>query len=297
MRKFTVFSVMLTILVVVIASEVFVNDYLPELKIGSTENDIENYDLPSKLNVADVGTASVLGGPTNSTAPANDGASVPFTDTETPVFTDAAADTTGAVVYNQVVDPAAGGFDQNALEGFVNENQDLVLPTTPDTVSPTSNDVSFDIEDFSNSYDHAKTNVYLTNDHIINAGFTGAYLEPESFDGFLFKTISIGDLYGLKVDKYSITDGKTDYAKIYVIIPEDISTTNEIFSVLKVRAAEGLETDINETNTFGDSNFFMNDMRRQHIAFLTVRIGSFIYGFSYQKDYHPQIKNLVELLK
>lgn len=277
MRKFTVFSVMLTIVVVVIAAEMFVNDYLPELKIGDAKSN--TYTLPNKLDISASGTANVLG--------------------------------TGATTTTEPAQPVNGSYDPTALEGFVNNNSDLnveiseipgIVPTisadpTTTTTTPTSQDVSFDIEDFSNSYDHATTNVYITNDNVISAGFAGAYLEPESFDGFLFKTVSIGDLYGLKVDKYSITNGQTNYAKVYVIIPQDVSTTGEIYSVLKVRAAQGLETDINETNQFGDASFFMNDSRRQQIAFLTVKVGSYIYAFSYQKEYHPQVKNLAEMLK
>jgi hypothetical protein len=41
----------------------------------------------------------------------------------------------------------------------------------------------------------------------------------------------------------------------------------------------------------------MNDTKRPGTAFLTVKLGNLIYGFSYPKEYHPQVKNLIKLLE
>ena len=163
-------------------------------------------------------------------------------------------------------------------------------------VSDEIKDVLSDFEAFDSSYELTTTRVALTNDHVVSAGFTGAFLEPENFDGFLYKTISVGDLYGLKVEKFLVTNGVKQYAKVYVVTPEDLASTPEIYSVLKVRASEGLEVEVNEVNDFGDKSFYMNDLRRQHVAFLTVKIGTTIYGFAYPKDYHPQIVNMLTLI-
>lgn len=241
MQKFTVFTVILTVVVVVAAAELFVNDYLPKLS----------------ANVFHADTSAV-------TVPATE---VPAVVTEPqPIL---GADPTVSAVPTETTTEPASTLDY----------------------------IPFDIEDFSNSYDKATTQAYISNEQVVQSGFTGAYLEPQDFDGFLFKTISIGDLYGLKVNKYDITNGETVYAKAYVVVPEDVSTSSEIYSILKVRASEGLETEANETNQFGDVSFYMNDSRRSATVFLVVRVGTTIYGFSYPKEYHPQIKNLVDLIK
>lgn len=250
MQKFTVFTVILTVVVVVAAAELFVNDYLPKL------------------------TANVFNADS-------------YTETvETPTSTAPASDATEAIETPDATVPQP------------------ILGAEPTTTTAISTDpastldyIPLDIEEFSNSYDKATTQAYISNEQVVQSGFTGAYLEPQDFDGFLFKTISIGDLYGLKVSKYEITNGEIAYAKVYVIVPEDVSTSSEIYSILKVRASEGLETEANETNQFGDGSFYMNDSRRASTVFLTTRVGTTIYGFSYPKEYHPQIKNLVDLIK
>ena len=63
-----------------------------------------------------------------------------------------------------------------------------------------------------------------------------------------------------------------------------------------MRGAEGLDVTVNETNEFAQGSFYLNDVRRSEVAFLAVRVGSMIYGFSYPKEYHSQVKNLVTLL-
>ncbi|MFA4891358.1 MAG: hypothetical protein WC604_03325, partial [Candidatus Gracilibacteria bacterium] len=131
---------------------------------------------------------------------------------------------------------------------------------------------------------------------IVNSGFVGAYMTEEEPDGLLYKSVSIGDLVGVSSKKYLITNGTTTFAKVYVVIVDDPEQIDEVYSVLKVRAAEGVDIEINETNQFGNASFYMNDLRRDSVAFLTVRVGSKIYGFSYPKQYHPQIKNLISIL-
>jgi len=273
MQKFTVFTVLLTVVVVVIAAEVFVNDYLPDL-IGEKPSD--EYELPGKLDLSASLSANVFDSDGGS---ANGGGYIPS----------GGGDVRGEIVTR---DPL---FDQSSLESLIVNNKDLLVDDFGDVPSGNT-DVSFDIEDFSGSYDRVTTRVYLTNDNIVNSGFTGGYLEPQDYDGFVYKTISLGDLYGLSVSKYSITNGQTIYSKAYAIVPQDVSTAGEIYSVMKVRAAEGLEVDVNETNTHGDASFYMNDVRRQHVAFLTVRKGGLIYAFAYPKDYHDQISALVKSL-
>ena len=256
----------------VVAAEMFVNEYLPEVQ-GGTENanDDGGYNLPNELDISAAINANVLGADE-------------FTNVPNEIVREVVEET-----------PVGTGFDSNSLDTFVFENDGFLEPTG-ELSGGSLGDSTFDLEDFSSSYDHAATKVYLTNEQIQNSGFTGAYLEPEDFDGFLYKTVTVGDLYGINVDKYSITNGQQSYAKVYVIRPQDIGTVGELYSVLKVRASEGLEVEVNETNTFGDASFYMNDLRRQHVAFLTVRMGATMYGFAYAKDYHLQVQNLVKLL-
>ena len=257
MQKFTVFTVIFTVLVVVVAAETFVNKYLPSLSNDvAVMNEADEYPLPNELDVSASIQSNVLGA------------------------MDVGTETTEM--------PAEVSAETPAV------SEEEFLPTdfleTPDGIYS-------DIEDFSNTATNlAPTNVYLTIDHVTKSGFVGATIVPETFDGFLYKTINIGDLYGIKSEKNSIKNASSSFAKVYVVIPDDPKNAEEIYRVIKTRAAEGLEVEINETNDYGVVSFFMNDSRRPNVAFLTVRINSLIYGFSYPKQYHPQIKALVSNL-
>lgn len=273
MQKFTVFTVIFTVLVVVVAAETFVNKYLPSLSDdGAGAEATDEYPLPDELDLSASIQSNVLG----------------------------ATDFGGTDVEN-TADVTAGTSVSTATGGTLAETS-LVVPETSEEFLPTDfletpDGIYSDIEDFSNTETNlAPTNVYLTLDHVTKSGFVSAVIVPETFDGFLYKTISIGDLYGIKAEKNSIKNDSSSFAKIYVVIPDDPKNAEEIYRVIKTRAAEGLEVEINETNDYGAMSFFMNDSRRPNVAFLTVRINSLIYGLSYPKQYHPQIKALVSNL-
>lgn len=269
MQKFTVFTVIFTVLVVVVAAETFVNKYLPSLSDdGAGAEATDEYPLPDELDLSASIQSNVLG----------------------------ATDVGGTDVEN-TVDVTAG-----TSVGTTLAETSLVVPETSEEFLPTDfletpDGIYSDIEDFSGAETSvAPTNAYLTLDHVTKSGFVGAAIVPETFDGFLYKTINIGDLYGIKAEKNSIKNDSSSFAKIYVVIPDDPKNADEIYRVIKTRAAEGLEIEINETNDYGVASFFMNDSRRPNVAFLTVRINSLIYGLSYPKQYHPQIKALVSNL-
>lgn len=335
MRKFTVFTVILTILVVVVAAETFVNKYLPSLK-GSVlqadqqtgqqvdQQDTDKYNLPSELESKSIAKPETTV-TNNSVSPQT---SVPQTNapqTTSPQSTSqSTADNFEFLGVNAAdgqiqtpLDPSQPQTLPSTSNLILNDIPSTISSTIPDTTiipnttssstaSSTSvlpvletaldlpTDSSFDIEDFSNSQPSSAS--YLRDDQIINSGFTGSRLETEIYDGFLYKTINISDLKGIKVEKYNVGDGTNTYVKVYIITVSDPAIFNDIYNVIKSRAAEGIDTEVNETNDYGSGSFYMNDIRRSGVAFLTVKIGSRIYGFTYPKTYHPQIKNLISLL-
>lgn len=321
MRKFTVFTVILTILVVVIATETFVNKYLPSLKgsvLQADQQDADKYNLPSELELKNTAkSTSEISNPgiNNSTTSPQVSSPQPTADNfeflgvnSTDGQTQLQPTTPGQTVQNpSQLNPS----QPQTLPGTFNTSSDTTSATTSSTVAGTipgttsalpvpetalnlPSDSSFDIEDFSNS--QTLSTSYLRDDQIVNSGFTGSRLETEIYDGFLYKTINISDLKGINVEKYNIGDGTNTYAKVYIITVSDPLTFNDIYNVIKSRAAEGIDTEVNETNDYGSGSFYMNDVRRSGVAFLTVKIGSRIYGFTYPKTYHPQIKNLISLL-
>jgi len=300
MRKFTVFTVILTLIVVVVAAQVVANQYWPSLELNSLTNGSTN-PLPNSLNLS----ANVLG--SDSTA---------VQDPVTSKTTTPAADTNIGLNIATLPTPEFGdGLDLPASQSDTNGLNTVNLPITADssnnipstdlsgntttgtTLPSPQNPVSGDAGDFeSSNFKPSSLNVYLNQDQLKSAGFTNTTLETEDFDGFLYKTIYTQDLKDLKVFKNVIKSADSILCKVYIIDIGPMNTPKDVYDTLKARGSEGLDVEINETNAFGDSSFFMNDSRRQNVAFLTVRFGNLIYGFSYPKEYHPQVQNLIKLL-
>ncbi len=107
----------------------------------------------------------------------------------------------------------------------------------------------------------------------------------------------INDLHDVEIEKSLIRTKEELFAKVYIFKAGIESDINEVYQLIKLRSSEGLNVNINETDQYGAGSFYLNDPSRSNTAFLTVRIGAVIYAFSYPKDYHAQIKNLIQLIE
>ncbi len=295
MRKFTIFTAMLTIVVVVVVAEIVVNKYLPELGEG---DGLANLDLslPDNLDLAKITRTSVL----NSGLDNRLGADVdedaipedlkvergevkrvsiekPEPEVELVAVEDIDLDSFLEDLDEENIEDFGFSSGFNEADIFIEEDSDI-----PD----------FEDENFA----YTAPNVFIRQEQILGAGFKDAYLEEQPHNGYIFKNIEIGDLFDVEMDKTIIRTEDTLYAKGYVMTMGPNSNVNDVYNVLKIRADELLDTEINETNEFGVSSFYMNDARRNGTSFLIVRIDKYIYGFSYPKDFHSQIKNLLKLI-
>ena len=303
MQKFTVFTVILTILVVVVSAETFVNKYLPSLTKAdiSSPASTDQLTLPKELDlentVAD--ETKILSGTDSDSSMSNtellgveaitpsavtpstieepsilQSTNTPNSQTESNTQHSQSSLDTQSTIYNQ-----STIYDQSALDS-----------------QAFSNAGTFDIEGFSGGIADVPTGAALNNITISNSGFINANVTKESYDNMLYKTINTADLIGIKVDKYVISDDVNTFAKVYVMSFDGSTILDDTYNVVKLRASQLSDVQINETNEFGLGSFYMNDVRRSGVAFLTVKIGDKIYGFTYPKEYHPQIKNLISLL-
>jgi len=296
MRKFTVFTVILTLIVVVVAAQVVANQYWPSLELNSLTNGSTN-PLPTSLNLS----ANVLGADTTQTPSTNSTQNPATIPPQTP-----ASNSTGLNTSNLPTPEFGDGLNIPASQSDNNGLNTVDLPITsePSTGTPdiastpqTQAPVTGDPSDFeSSNFKPSILNVYLNQDQLKSAGFTNTTLDTEAFDGFLYKTIYVQDLKDLKIFKDVIKSTDSVICKVYIIDIGPMNNAKDVYDTLKSRGSEGLDIEINETNSFGDGSFFMNDSRRQNVAFLTVRFGNLIYGFSYPKEYHPQVQNLIKLL-
>lgn len=166
---------------------------------------------------------------------------------------------------------------------------DSTMSNAPATTGAT------DFEDA--NYAPALPDIYLRSDQVKSAGFVNATIQNETTDDMLFKNIYVGDLVDTEMTKYAIMNKDKPMVKVYVFTMGPNTDINNVYTALKTRAAEGVDSEVNETNTYGTASFYYNDAKRSSTAFLVVEFSNLIYGFSYPKEYNPQVKNLVKLLE
>ncbi|MBI5753756.1 hypothetical protein HZA40_01275, partial [Candidatus Peregrinibacteria bacterium] len=277
MKKFTIFTVILTIVVVVVFAELMSKGNLSGLGGSSgvaTDQSGDNMKLtlPKSLDAKKSLKTDVLGsdgsdtgttagdlanrlGADNQVVPRASVDSVPVVLPETsknPDFLDPNAFVNGA----QPVDVTNLGKKTVAIQA---------PPPTGQAPAQTSDVKDFEDADFAAA---PTGNVYLRDEQIKSAGFTGGYLENEPLDGRLFKTIDISDLSDVEVTKTDIRSKEEILAKVYVFKIGLNNNVSEVYQILKMRAAQGPNIKLNETNEFGQASFYMNDPSRSDTAFL-----------------------------
>lgn len=269
MQKFTVFTIILTIVVIVVVTEMVANRYL---EVDSESSIGLELPLPKSLDLSKTLTTDVLG---------SDGSGL---DNRLGADVEVIA----------VEEEPVVRVEDEPIERLPSDG--LPIDGVPVQISPTES--ASGLPDFEDANPIAYTpNAFLREEQIRSAGFINAYLEDEEAGGLLFKTIQVDDIYDTKVSKYVIRTEDTLMAKVYVFEVGIDNTITEVYEVLKARASNSLDAAINETNEYGAASFYMNDLRRSGSVFLTARIGAFIYAFSYPKEYHSQVKNLIQLIE
>ncbi len=257
MKKFTIFSILLTIVVVVVVSQILVDEYLPYLKADVSDG--ISISLPDTLKIGSSTGESIFGADLSLDNASTQNKEIPSD-------------------YQNIT----------------------VTPQNPATTKKPNSPLN-DFEDFS---DPSQTevlgnigSVVLREDQIKSAGFIGAHLEAEDYDGLLFKSVPVDDIDDVRMEKIAIRTADQFLARVYVIRVGINSNVRDVYQLLRSKSFQIPSVQVNETNDFGVSSFYFNDSRRSNTAFLVVRIGNMIYSFSYPKDYHSQIKNLIQLLE
>lgn len=288
MQKFAIFTIILTMVVVVVVSEIVVNDYLPSLEKDEASAEEMTLDLPNSLDLsksletsslgADGGLNNYLG---SDVAP---GEEIRIEDEfleEDPIVSEIGLSNYADLIGEDIEESEVNGsVPVESIEQSIEGSSDVV-----------------DFEDITSQPSVSRApSIYLREEQIRSAGFASGYLEDEENDGTIYKTIRIDDIADVTLNKTVIRTQDELLAKVYVVSVGIQANINDVYDALKTRAGAGLGIEINETNEYGIASFFINDSSRPNTAFLTVRVGGLIYGFSYPKEYHAQIKNLVQLL-
>lgn len=302
MRKFTIFTVILTVIILVVVAELVVTEYLPKFRKDIPTTEVSSLALPEDLDLSKVIETNILGADIDySKIPAEEGEQlveekINLSDSFDEDNID--NDSFGTVFENEP------NFDTN-IPLLIPDDEFLIIPDDNSSFPEIEGSGSVpvyqanasepgDFED--NGYTSLNQSALIREDMIASAGFVGANLEQEPHNGFLYKTIYIDDLNDINMDKYVVKKEDSMLLKVYVFNIGALNSVSEVYELMKLRGSEGFDIEIVETSEYGDAAFYMNDAKRSGVAFLTVRFGGLIYGFSYPKNYHPQVKNLITLI-
>jgi len=115
-----------------------------------------------------------------------------------------------------------------------------------------------------------------------------------------FFTVFPLDKDQFKIYKYSIGQDNKTALRFYEIRPKTKKTTESYYEIKNkiqsiIKTADNLS--INTTNTYGQSSFFLNDNKRDHLVFLVVMFKTRIMGFEYPKDNHNIVEKIISELK
>ena len=213
-----------------------------------------------------------------------------------------ASDRSGEVTFNlpnsldlsKATETSVLSFDEIPFSDGVIEEEPVAEEVESESRLPDFEDESFATE--LREVNLNVSSVYLRDEQVQSAGFVNAFVLEEPHEGLLFKSVYLDDLYDMTTTKWAVQTDTQLFAKVYAFTFGPDSGSSEVYEVLKIRASQGLNAEVNETDGFGDASFYMNDSRRQNTAFLVTRLGSVVYAFSYPKEYHQQITNLITLL-
>ncbi len=246
MNKLTVFTVVLSIVVVTVVSEVLFSNYFGNVDEGKVDVLTSQSVHPSLVSTDD--------GTVNSNS---------------------------ELAMEDVV------IDDLELQKLI-EDSDIEKVPREDKNEPTAEntDTPADIEILS------ITETGITNETLQLAKFPDATLVTANFDGSLFQTIDVSDL-SIEIKKQYVASNSEVFGAIYSFSVDE-GAQNELYRILRERAAFGSSVEINETNTFGDNSFYMNDSKRQSTAFLVIRKGVSFYSFAYPKEFNSYFKALAQ---
>lgn len=137
----------------------------------------------------------------------------------------------------------------------------------------------------------------ISDTELTTFGFTGMRMERVSGDGLLFQLLDTSDTVNLSKIRFHLTDGKNVYGVISEYLFPDEARAKIFYGGLNQKAsvyAPGVK--INETNSFGDMSFYLNDEKRLGTAFLTLLRGNRVFAIAYPKASHEYFKNLIGAL-
>jgi len=115
-------------------------------------------------------------------------------------------------------------------------------------------------------------------------------LQPRAFNNRLFELVDVDSRYIENATEYVYKAEGTEYLVLSEVQINTIKSPESLFDELKALAESlpGIET--NQTDTFFDKSFYLNNKTKTQQVYLIGLKGERIVGMYYYKSFHPRLK-------
>lgn len=259
MHKFTIFTILLSVCVVLIVADLVLHDYWGE--DFASQNAATEQTIPDETTLDETTPNEITGD--SSTTPVTDGT------TATP---NSSTDSTLAT------DPELYGDEEDN-------------PTDIGTVTPN------DSGETTTVVDETALNPTLTQALTADLSLIEPILETESYTGLIYGFWDLSaSLNGSIILRHKLFDGTTFLGSIYEIQGATEVDLFSLYEALRTLARTSDTGTINENNAYGEASFYFNHSVKTNTVFLTVRTQNAVYAFEYAPSAHVQMKKLISLL-
>lgn len=187
--------------------------------------------------------------------------------------------------------PAAQSFQQTQTQ---TQPQTAQLAPTGNPIAPTAAGGPIAPESVQ-QYMPLPSSSTVTQELAGKAGLTGNFTEKH-FDGKVYQLLDITKFPVEAISFYEIQQAGSPIASVTEIALKDEIRALQLYTLLQNKTKPYIDLSLNETNAYGDRSFYINHTKKPDEAFLTVKIGRMIYAFAYIKQFHPEIKKMIQLL-
>ncbi len=168
-----------------------------------------------------------------------------------------------------------------------------------DSEAETENEVDKPIEIGDNELPSASDlpNSERINDLLPTLDIPNLKFVPENFSGQIFDVLTVNDVdpddvvYGR-----FLQNGDTQIAAAYELELPSIQAARKLYIGLKDSAKQLSTADVNETNQFGESSFYINHQSKVNEVFVVSISENRVYAFVYVKALHETFKPFFGLL-
>ena len=132
---------------------------------------------------------------------------------------------------------------------------------------------------------------------IDQVGFSDGVLQRVPFNGKIFDGVDVSDFNNGEVAAYNLLQNNRDVAmQITEYDGQTETDASQFYSLLMQKSGLVQNAKVNETDQFGENSFYLNFQDKKSDVFIVVKGGKYVYALAYQKDLHPEVKMLLNLL-